>query len=274
MKTVLMCPPTFYGCSYVINPWMEDNIGKVDRDLAMQQWLALKDSVEKYVIVKTIDPDERFPDMVYTANAGVVLKGGVITPSRFRHEERQGEQKVFRTWFAGNNYEMLGVPPGNTFEGEGDTQHDHKHKITWMGWGPRSIFSAIEFIGAQGFAQYPIAPLQLVDERFYHLDTCFCPLPNGEILYYPPAIDEKSRDLMSMILDELETHMIEVSEEDAMRFACNLIAIDDTVLLTPIISPELKAQLEERGYQVIEHDLSEFIKTGGAAKCLTMYLPV
>jgi N-dimethylarginine dimethylaminohydrolase len=86
-------------------------------------------------------------------------------------------------------------------------------------------------------------------------------------MYYPPAFDQPSRTL-------IEAHYpvskrITVDEADALRFACNAVNVDQTILLNQI-SPALCAQLESRGFSVVQVRLTEFLKAGGAAKCLAL----
>jgi N-dimethylarginine dimethylaminohydrolase len=110
--------------------------------------------------------------------------------------------------------------------------------------------------------------LQLVDERFYHLDTCFCPLASDFVLYFPKAFDEQSNN---KIISHFNGRSIPVSEEDATNFACNAINIGDVIILNKA-SDKLKDRLNNAGFEVIEIDLSEFMKSGGSAKCLTLKL--
>jgi N-dimethylarginine dimethylaminohydrolase len=109
----------------------------------------------------------------------------------------------------------------------------------------------------------------LVDPRFYHLDTCFCPLSNGDVMYYPAAFDAESQKRIESRYSAAKR--IRVSEADALRFACNAVNVGRTILLNQI-SAELSAELQSRGFHVIEVELSEFLKAGGAAKCLVLRL--
>ncbi|NJM85693.1 MAG: TIGR00300 family protein, partial [Leptolyngbyaceae cyanobacterium RM2_2_21] len=112
-----------------------------------------------------------------------------------------------------------------------------------------------------------VLSLRLMDERFYHLDTCFCPLTNGYLLYYPPAFDAYSNRLIEMRVPAEKR--IAIDEPDAINFACNAVNIDRVVVLNQA-SQELRQRLEQAGFQVIETPLSEFLKAGGASKCLTL----
>jgi N-dimethylarginine dimethylaminohydrolase len=112
-----------------------------------------------------------------------------------------------------------------------------------------------------------VLPLELVDPRFYHLDTCFCPLAEDEAIYYPGAFDDYGR---SVLADRIP-RLIAVSAEEAVSFSCNAVAIDRTVILNDG-APKLARALQARGYAVRPLRLTEFIKAGGSAKCLTLRL--
>jgi N-dimethylarginine dimethylaminohydrolase len=114
-----------------------------------------------------------------------------------------------------------------------------------------------------------VLSLGLIDPRFYHLDTCFCPLSNGDLMYYPPAFDSPSRALIEAHYSA--AHRIAVNEADALRFACNAVNVGRTILLNEI-SPQLCSQLVSRRFDVVQVRLSEFLKAGGAAKCLVLRL--
>ena len=111
--------------------------------------------------------------------------------------------------------------------------------------------------------------LKLVDTRFYHLDTCFCPLEGGFLLYYPPAFDDDSRAEIERRVPA--ARRIAIAEEDALAFACNAVGIDSTVIVNRA-TPALARTLARDGFEVVQTPLSEFMKAGGSAKCLTLRL--
>ncbi len=270
MNAYLMCPPDFFGVDYVINPWMSGNIGGVDRALAARQWTALYNTLSEHVAVRLVDPVEGLPDMVFTANAGIRARGsgtpggGTVVVSSFRADPRKPESAVFRHWFRTQGYEADFLDPGLTFEGAGDALYD-AHQRLWLGHGfrrpPPAAPERSQRLGA------PCFPLHLVDPRFYHLDTAFCPLNNGGLLYYPGAFDAQSRELIESAFPAGDR--IAVSEAEARRFACNAVNINGH-LVTNAASDDTKLRVARAGYSVIELDMSEFIKAGGACKCLSL----
>jgi lysine-ketoglutarate reductase/saccharopine dehydrogenase-like protein (TIGR00300 family) len=260
----LMCAPDHYDVDYVINPWMEGNIHKSSRDRAVEQWDKLFHVLKEHALVDLVKPQIDVPDMVFTANAGLVLGQNVVL-SRFFHKERQGEEPFFKQWFEQQGYTVYELPKDLPFEGAGDALFDREGRWLWAGYGFRSELDSHPLIAK--WLDVEVLSLRLMDERFYHLDTCFCPLNNGYLLYYPPAFDSYSNRLIEMRVPE--SKRIAIAESDAVTFACNAVNIDRLVVMNQA-SDELKQRLGSAGFQVIETPLTEFLKAGGAAKCLTL----
>lgn len=259
-----MCAPDHYDVDYVINPWMEGNIHKSSRDRAVEQWQKLHRVIKDHAIVDLVNPQIGVPDMVFTANAGLVL-GDIAVLSRFFHKERQGEEPFFKQWLEENGFTVHELPPELPFEGAGDALFDREGRWLWAGYGFRSELDSHPYLAK--WLDVEVLSLRLMDERFYHLDTCFCPLQNGYLLYYPPAFDAYSNRLIEMRVPAEKR--IAVTEADAANFACNSVNIDDVVIMNQA-SDDLKSRITEAGFRVIETPLTEFLKAGGAAKCLTL----
>jgi len=262
MKHFLMCEPRFFEVCYVINPWMEGNLGKVNKELAMRQWENLYGIVSELASVSLIEPVAGLPDMVFTANAGLIHKKEVIVSS-FRHAERQPEARHFEKFFFSLGYRVRHLKKETIFEGAGDALFDSQGRL-WFGSGIRSVSHALDEIVAA--LDVEACGLELTDPHWYHLDTAFCPLPQGQAIAYKKAFARKS---VAALDDAFREDIIWVSETDARNFACNAIAIDRSVILHRA-SAELKSALKQCGFEVIEADVSEFLKAGGACKCLTL----
>lgn len=260
----LMCAPKHYDVDYVINPWMEGNIHKSSPEKAVEQWEKLYHVIKEHAIVDLVEPAKGWPDMVFTANAGLVLGDNVVI-SRFFHPERQGEEPYFKEWFAAKGFTVQELPKDLPFEGAGDALFDREGRWLWAGYGFRSELDSHPYLAK--WLDTEVLSLRLVDERFYHLDTCFCPLSGGYLLYYPPAFDSYSNRLIEMRIPAEKR--IAIAEADAVNFACNAVNINSLVIMNQV-SDNLKQRLNARGFQVIETPLTEFLKAGGAAKCLTL----
>jgi len=262
----LMCPPDLYDVNYVINPWMEGNVHRSSREEAAVQWQHLHDKLTTIADVRLVRPQPGSPDMVFTANAGLT-RDGIVALASFHHPERQGEEPHFRKWFADSGFAIREIPRDTPFEGEGDALFDADGSLLWAGHGLRTRAASHRYLTETWDVE--VLSLGLVDPRFYHLDTCFCPLSNGDLMYYPPAFDERSRALVESRYRA--SNRIAVGEADALRFACNAVNVGRTILLNEI-SSELCMTLELRGFTVIQVRLTEFLKAGGAAKCLVLRL--
>ncbi|CEJ43045.1 bifunctional arginine dihydrolase/ornithine cyclodeaminase [Umezakia ovalisporum] len=260
----LMCPPDHYNVDYVINPWMEGNIHKSSRERAVEQWQKLHHILKQHAIVDLVTPQMGWPDMVFTANAGLVLGENVVL-SRFLHKERQGEEPFFKNWFEENGYTVHLLPKDLPFEGAGDALLDREGRWLWAGYGFRSELDSHPYLAK--WLDIEVLSLRLIDERFYHLDTCFCPLANGYLLYYPGAFDAYSNRLIEMRV--APEKRIAITEADAVNFACNTVNVDSIVIMNKA-GNALKTRLTDVGFRVIETPLTEFLKAGGAAKCLTL----
>ena len=260
----LLCAPDHYDVNYVINTWMEGNIHKSSRDRAAEQWQKLYHLIKEHAIVDLVPPVKGWPDMVFTANAGLVL-GNTVVLSRFLHKERQGEESYFKEWFETNGFTVYELPKDLPFEGAGDALLDRECRYLWAGYGFRSKLDSHPFIAR--WLDIEVLSLRLIDERFYHLDTCFCPLTGGYLLYYPAAFDSDSNNLIEMRVPAEKR--IAVQESDAVTFSCNAVNIGHKIIMNKA-SDQLKADLQGAGFQVFETAMTEFLKSGGATKCLTL----
>lgn len=260
----LMCPPDHYDVDYVINPWMEGNVHKSSRDRAVEQWQGLFHILKEHAIVDLVKPEKGWPDMVFTANAGLVSDQTVVL-SRFLHPERQGEEPYFKAWFEQNGFTVHELPKDLPFEGAGDALLDREGRWLWAGYGFRTELDSHSYIAK--WLDLEVLSLRLADERFYHLDTCFCPLTDGYLLYYPPAFDAYSNRLIEMRVPAEKR--IAIDEPDAVNFACNAVNVDRVVIMNKA-SDALKQRMADLGFQILETPLTEFLKAGGAAKCLTL----
>jgi len=256
-NAVAMCPPNFFKVAYKINPWMG---GTVDTQLAHKQWNSLKTAIEKCgVTVKTIEPDSSVPDMVFCCNSGLVYHNKVYL-AHFRYPERQAERKFYEAWYRKNGFEVFGDTE-YYFEAGGDCTFTNKDTL-FAGYGFRSqkeVYDKIQKLG-----DFKIVRCELVYDKYYHMDTCFCYLGSNLALWYPKAFSEDSQQRMKKEID-----LIEVTEKDAERFVCNSIAFGKTVIV-PKGCDDIKPVLEKRGYEVVYVDLSEFLKGGGACQCLVL----
>ncbi len=259
---ILMCPPDYYGIEYEINPWMSRSRGSIP-ERAQRQWTALYEVLRRLgVTIELLTPQPGLPDLVFTANAGLVF-GKRFYSSRFRYEVRARETPYDDAWFAAHGFSVEHLPEGIYFEGAGDALFCGP--TLFAGYRIRSDVQGHQYLAKALGKQ--VLPLELVDSRFYHLDTCFCPLAPGEAIYYPHAFDAYGRKV-------LETHiprLLAAQDSEAHRFGCNAVVVGKTVVLNTGCE-KLAADLRAWGYDPVATELDEYLKAGGSAKCLTLRL--
>ena len=272
----LMTDARHFGVTYQINPWMRPQAWHADqaglKSAALASAAALRNALKSIGAgVETVPAVADLPDLVFPANAAIVLDGRVLV-ARFRHPERQGEEKVFRRAFLdlkdrGLVDEVIDLPKNVLQEGAGDCIWDKDRGFFWAGHGQRSTANSLPVI-ADTFGR-PVVGLKLATDRFYHLDTCFCPLSGGRLLYYPPAF---TADALAAIHDHVRPQdRIPATDEDAAAFCVNAVNIGHHIVMAkaPLA---LRRRLTTLAYAITEVDLSPFILSGGGAYCMTLRL--
>lgn len=262
LKTILMCRPKYYSIAYSINPWM-DTTKKVNLQAVTEQYNTLCDRLEEHgAKLEFVPPREGLPDMIFTANAGLILKeSNTVVVSSFRFPERQKEQWWFMEHLMG--LKIKPYVPGHIFEGAGDALFLGKHLIG--GYGFRSEAGIYDEIRSM-VSEKPVA-VELVNPNFYHLDTCFCPLNDMDYMIYPGAFSPEGLNAIR----ELGGNEIEVPKADAHKFACNAVTLGKKVIMPKDCSSTMK-KLVDMDYEPVPVAMSEFLKSGGSCKCLTLEL--
>jgi N-dimethylarginine dimethylaminohydrolase len=260
-KTLLMCAPDYFDIEYEINPWMHLD-DQVDPKRARHQWEQLH---RTYVDrlgwkVELIAPVEHLPDMVFTANGGLVIDGKVALP-RFRQPEREGETPYFQSWFRA--YDLTMFQPKHDFEGEGDALVWRDFIFAGFPWrSDRPVHREIgEYFGRR------VVSLQLTDARFYHLDTALTIVDDDTVALYPRAFTAQSLAALASVVP----HIIEATDRDAMAYGLNAIS-DGTNIVLSDGAVDLHDVYRKRGMNVCPTPISEFQKSGGGVKCLTLEL--
>ncbi len=260
-KKVLMCSPLYFDIEYEINPWMsKDN--QVQPEVARQQWLSLNGIYGQLGWqVEHIDPVQGLPDMVFTANGALVIDRKVALPT-FRAPDRQPETEHFKKWFTDKGYSEL-LQPKYDFEGEGDALV--WNDIIFAGYPWRSDKSAqselAEFFGKK------VIGLQLADARFYHLDTCLTIVDEQTVAVWPRAFTEETLKTIHSTVP----YVIEASDNDAMVYGLNAMSDGKNIVLSDRATG-LQEIFRSKGMNVLPTPISEFQKSGGGVKCLTLEL--
>jgi N-dimethylarginine dimethylaminohydrolase len=268
-RRYLMCPPQHFGVLYEINPWMHTEV-RVDHDRAIAQWQRLADNLRGAgAEVVTMEPQTHVPDLVFTANAGLV-SGSAFVPSHFRHPERQPETPVFADWFASAGFDVKRLPEEVDHEGAGDALpyfDEAGRAVLLSGYRPRSdaVAGAIlsELLGC------PVRSVELVDERLYHVDLTFCPIDERHAICAPLGWDGYGRKVVEALVPE----PLWLDDDEALAFCANSVVVDRNIVM-PSVPPGVGRQLEAWGLSVVESPVDEFLKAGGGCRCLTLALDV
>jgi N-dimethylarginine dimethylaminohydrolase len=268
-RRYLLCPPQHFGVLYEINPWMHTEV-RVDVERARAQWEQLAANLAAAgAEVVTMEPAAHVPDLVFTANAGLV-SGSTFMPSHFRHPERQPETPVFAAWFESAGFDIVRLPDHLDHEGAGDALpffDDDGRAVLLSGYRPRSDAAAgsvvSELLGC------PVRSVELVDERLYHVDLTFCPLDDRHAICAPLGWDEYGRKVVAGLVPE----PLWLEDDEALSFCANSVVIDRNVVM-PIVPTRVGTQLERWGFTVVESPVDEFLKAGGGCRCLTLALDV
>jgi arginine dihydrolase len=270
-RRYLMCPPQHFGVLYEINPWMHREVA-VDPDTAAAQWEGLAAILRSAgAEVEVMAPHPEVPDLVFTANAGLVNAapgGGRFVPAHFRHPERQPETPVNAAWFAERGWTVDRLPDDLDHEGAGDAlpfTPAGGRTVLLSGYSFRSDASAAtELTRLLGC---PVRPVQLVDPRLYHLDLTFCPLDDRRAIVAPLGWDAYGRRVVEALVPE----PLVLTDDEALSFCANSVVVDRTIVM-PATPPRVGRQLEDWGFEVVECRIDEFLKAGGGCRCLTLSL--
>lgn len=265
-----MCPPEHFGVLYEINPWMHREV-RVDPERARQQWEDLKRTLEQAgAQIEVLDPAPGLPDIVFTANAGVVntaveMGRGQFVPSRFMHPEREGEVPFDIAWFEGQGFIVDRLPKHVHHEGAGDALPFGN--ILLSGYRFRSDAASHAYLSRLTGAA--VRSVELVDERLYHLDLTFCPLDERRAIAAPDGWDSYGR----RVIDALVPELLVLDTDEALAFCANSVVVGTTVVM-PSCPINVGRQLEAWGFEVVVCVVDEFLKAGGACRCLTLALDV
>ncbi len=262
----LLCPPKHFGVLYEINPWMHQEV-EVDVDAALGQWDTLHQTLlDAGATIDTIDQPDGVPDLVFTANAGLLdAASKTFVPSHFRHPERQGETEVFASWFDERGWEVKRLPTEIDHEGAGDALPFDGVLVS--GYRPRS--DAVAGSHLTGLLDVPVRTLELVDERLYHLDLTFCPLDDRHAMCAPLGWDSYGRKIIESLVPE----PLWLEDDEALAFCANSVVVGSRIIM-PSCPPRVGRILEGWGFNVAVCPVDEFLKAGGGCRCLTLALDV
>lgn len=269
---VLMVEPTYFSVDYVINPHMEGNIGRVDKKIARQQWEYVRNAFEDIGLnLNVIEAQPDLPDMVFSANQSLpfISKRGnrEVIMSIMNSEHRKGEVPYFEQWYRQKGFLVHHLDHRTTesFEGMGDAIWHPGKRLLWGGYGFRTSKTAYEQISSR--FNVPVVILELNHPSFYHLDTCFCPLDENSVMIFPDAFTENS---LKMIREGFD-NVFEADQHEAEKlFCCNACCPDGKTVIIHPGAENINGQLSNAGFNIVEADTGEFLKSGGSVFCMKL----
>jgi len=267
-RRFLVCRPDYFGVLYEINPWMNTDV-RVDVDIAHDQWNNLVAALgEAGAELEFQEPADGWPDLVFTANAGLV-NGNQFIPTHFRHPERQGETPHDIAWFDARGFTIDRLPDDMVHEGAGDALPFGvgSDRVLVSGYRTRSDAASHAYLSKMTGAA--MRSVELVDQRLYHLDLTFTPLDDRRAIIAPVAFDKYG----VKVLESLVPEPLILDEAEALSFCCNSVVIGKNIAMpnTPV---RVGRQLEKWGFNILTVPVTEFMKGGGGCRCLTLALDV
>ena len=260
LQKVVLCEPQYMEIKEVINDVQKEYINdNIDRSLAISQHQIFEQTLRNAdVEVIKLRPSKDHPEQVFTRDIGFTL-GNRIFVSEMANPIRQGEEKVLTNWMNEHDisYKKLSTHP---IEG-GDVIVDGNR--VFIGISHRTSMNAVTALQRE-LPDFEIIPIPF-NPKYLHLDCVFNILSSKDALIYPDALDPKTVDRLSSMY-----HLIEVNESEQFSMGTNVLSIGHNRVLSLPINHDVNHQLRQHGYQVLEVDFSEIIKSGGSFRCCSM----
>jgi len=257
----LMCPPDHFEVAYSINPWMDPG-HPPDLGLARRQWEGVVAGLRAVgAEVELLEPVPGLPDQVFTSDAGVVV-GRRFVSGRPRHPERRPEIEHAAAWFGARGFEVVDLGGGeDAFLEAGEVVPVNGRLLASHGFRstPEGVAALATALGRD------VRPVELTDDRLYHLDAVLCPLDDRRAIVYPEGLTASGR---RTVLDLVPEPLV-LDEVEALTFCANGVVVGRSVLL-PACPARVRRTLEGWGFDVLVTPVSEFLKAGGSVHCLTL----
>lgn len=270
---VLMCEPKYFEVNYTGNEFMKNNHDKVDKAKALKEWNVLKNVYQDLgYFVDLIEPVEALVDMVFTANQSLPFldESGnkKVILSKMKNEQRKEEVKYFKDYYLKNDYQIIELPDQvQYFESMGDSIIDYERNIIFGGYGFRT--QEIVYAILTNHHNFKLVKLKLLNPILYHLDTCFSILNFETAVIVKSAFDEAS---INAIRENFK-NVLEVDEKENLKyFLCNCHCPDGKNVIIQKGKSKLKENIKKIGFNLIEVETNEFMKSGGSVFCMKVML--
>ncbi|WP_216827716.1 dimethylarginine dimethylaminohydrolase family protein [Alkalihalobacterium elongatum] len=260
LKKVILCEPEHMTIRQVINDTQKhfQNEGiHVERSL-QQHKLFVETLLNHGIDVVLLSPLEKYPEQVFTRDIGFTL-GQTIFVAEMAHDVRKGEEEILKTWLKDSKISYYNLV-GDEIEG-GDVIIDQS--TVFVGLSNRTNEAAINHLRSL-LPQFEVVTVPFT-EKYLHLDCVFNVISPNEALIFPEALEQKEIDILGERYD-----LIEVSEEEQFTLGTNVLSIGNKKIISLPINKQVNKQLRDRGFEVIEVDITEIIKSGGSFRCCTL----
>lgn len=260
LKRVILCQPEYMSIREVINETQkhfEDEGIHIER--AVEQHNQLVSILRNYKIEVILLPyHKKYPEQVFTRDIGFTL-GQTIFVAKMASDVRQGEEAVLQQWLDDEEISYYNLAE-DLIEG-GDVIIDRK--TIYVGLSNRTNQRAVDHLQSL-LTQFNVIAIPF-KERYLHLDCVFNVISPDIALIYPEALTKKDIELFSS-----RYNLLEVSKEEQFTLGTNVLAIGNKRILSLPVNKNVNKNLRDRGFEVIEVDITEIIKSGGSFRCCTL----
>lgn len=262
LKRVILCQPQYMSIRQVINDTQHHfkDVG-IHIEHALEQHSVFVEALKDHKIEVVLLPyHKKYPEQVFTRDIGFTL-GQTIFVAEMGHDVRKGEENVLKLWLEDEEIPYYNLI-GDKIEG-GDVIIDRE--TIYIGLSNRTNRYAIEHLQSL-LKEFNIIAIPFKNE-FLHLDCVFNVVSPDVAIIYPDALTKQDIELFSSRYD-----LIEVSKEEQFTLGTNVLSIGNRIIFSLPDNREVNKQLRDRGFEVIEIDITEIIKSGGSFRCCTLPL--
>ena len=261
LKKVILCQPQYMNIRDVINETQKHfkNEG-IHIEKALEQHDEFVNTLREQGIEVILLPyHKKYPEQVFTRDIGFTL-GETIFVADMASDVRNGEENVLKQWLEDEEISYYNII-GHQIEG-GDVIIDRD--TIYIGLSDRTNAEAIGHLQNLLKKQFDIIPIDF-KSKYLHLDCVFNIVSPELALIYPDALKPEHIDLFKKRYE-----VIEVSEEEQFTLGTNVLSIGYKKIISLPVNKEVNEELRKRGFEIIEVDITEIIKSGGSFRCCTL----
>ncbi|MFG6119415.1 dimethylarginine dimethylaminohydrolase family protein [Thalassobacillus sp. B23F22_16] len=262
LKRVVVCSPAYMRIEEAINETQKKYVDEnIDIEKACSQHHSFVEVMRNYNIeVLELEPEQQYHEQVFTRDIGICTDSKVIV-SNMGSEVRKGEEELLEETLQQEKSHWEKIQTG-TIEG-GDIILD-KNKV-WVGISDRTNESGVKSL-QELLPNHQVTAVP-IKEEYLHLDCVFNILSPEYALIFPGALRQEEYDMLSHNYE-----LIEVEEDEQFTMGVNVLSIAPGKVISLPQNEKVNKAMKAKGFEVIEVDFSEIIKSGGSFRCCTMPL--